>query len=83
MKYLLCNVKDPCMALLIYHAMSLQWCGLSAAELLMHHKIKTDLPQLKNNFSSTWIRIHNLKALHESISPIKRTTKANDVVLKP
>ena len=64
-KNLLCNAKDPHMALLSYRAMPLEWCGLTPAELLMGHKIRTDLPQSKSNYIPTWTHTQNLKELHE------------------
>ena len=60
MKNLLHNAKDPHMALLSYRATPLEWCGLTPAELLMGHKIRTDLPQPKSNYIPTWTHMQNL-----------------------
>ena len=53
-KNLLCNAKDPHMALLSYCAMLLAWCRLTPAKLLMRDKIRTDLPQPKTSYIPTW-----------------------------
>ena len=48
-KKLLEHSADLYKALLSYRATPLPWCGYSPAELLMGRRIRTDVPQLKDN----------------------------------
>ena len=75
MKNLLCNAKDPHMALLSYCATPLEWCGLTPAELLTGHKIRKDLPQPKSNYIPTWTHEQNLKELHEKYKSTQEQEK--------
>ena len=43
MKSLLEHTTDPCMALMTYRAIPLPWCKLSPVELLIGHKLCTDI----------------------------------------
>ena len=65
------NAKDPHMALLSYRATSLEWCGLTPAELLMYHKIRIDLPQPKSSYIPTWTHTQNPKELHEKYKSVQ------------
>ena len=56
-KTLLHNTKGPHMALLNYHIMPLEWCGLTPAELLMGHKIRTGLLHPKSSYIPIWTHI--------------------------
>ena len=56
-KTLLHNTKGAHMALLSYHAIPLEWCGLTPAELLICHKIRTGLPHPKNGYIPIWTHI--------------------------
>ena len=49
-KKLLEHSADPYKSILSYRATPLPWCGLSPAELLMGRRIRTDIPQVKDNF---------------------------------
>ena len=49
-KHLLENSQDIHLALLTYRATPMPWCGLSSAELLIDHRIHTDVPQVKGLF---------------------------------
>ena len=64
-KSLLHNAKGPHMALLSYRAVPLEWCGLTPAELLMCHQIRTGLPHPKSSYVPIWTHIQNLKEFHE------------------
>ena len=46
--------KDPHLVLLCHCATTLQWCGLSPAELLMRRQIRTTLPQITQYFITKW-----------------------------
>ena len=53
-KGLLRDAEDPYLALLAYRATPLPWCHLSPAELLMGRKIRTVVPQTKEQFKPNW-----------------------------
>ena len=73
-KKLLEHSADPYKALLSYRATPLPWCGLSPAELLMGRKIRTDVPQVKDNFIPEWKHLQNFRILDEKY---KQTQKEN------
>ena len=64
-KSLLENAQDPHMALMSYRSTPLSWCNLSPAELLMGHKIRTDVPQITKLFIQDWPHIANFQELNE------------------
>ena len=49
------------------------WCALSPAELLMGRKIRTDVPQVKENFVPKWPHIVNFKSLDEDYKRIQKS----------
>ena len=53
-KSLLEHTTDPCMALMTYRAIPLPWCKLSLAELLIGHKLCTDIPQTRKHLIPDW-----------------------------
>ena len=53
-KGLLRDAEDAYLALLAYRATPLPWCHLSPAELLMGCKIRTVVPQTKEQFKPNW-----------------------------
>ena len=69
---LLEDTADPHMALLSYRATPLPWCGLSPAELLMGRKIRTAVPQVKNNFIPKWEHIRNFRKLDTEYRQIQK-----------
>ena len=73
-KKLLEHSADPYKALFSYRATPLPWCGLSPAELLMGRKIRTDVPQMKDNFIPEWKHLQNFRILDEKY---KQTQKEN------
>ena len=70
-KKLLEHSVDPYKALLSYRATPLPWCGYSPAELLMGIKIRTDVPQLKDNLIPKQ-HIHNFRTLDEKYMQIQK-----------
>ena len=70
-KKLLEHTTDPYKSILSYRATPPPWCGLSPAELLMGRRIRTDIPQVKDNLISKWEYIRNFKELD---GKYKRTT---------
>lgn len=60
-KKLLEHTADPYKSILSYRATPLPWCGLSPAELLMGRRIRTDIPQVKDNLIPKWKHIQNFK----------------------
>ena len=62
-KRLLEHSSDPYRALLSYRATLIPWCALSPAELLMRRKIRTDVPQSKDNLIPKWSHIKNFRSL--------------------
>ena len=65
MKKLLEHSADPYKSILSYRATPLPWCGLSPVELLMGKRIRTGIPQVKDNFILKWEHIQNFKELDE------------------
>ena len=64
-KKLLEHAADPYKSILSYRATPLPWCGLSPAELLMGRRIRTDIPQVKDNLVPKWEHIQKFKELDE------------------
>ena len=64
-KKLLKHAADPYKSVLSYRATPLPWCGLSPAELLMGRRIRTDIPQVKDNLVPKWEHIQKFKELDE------------------
>ena len=60
-KGLLRDAEDPYLALLAYRATPLPWCHLSPAELLMGRKIRTVVPQTKEQFKPNWPYLEEFK----------------------
>ena len=65
MKKLLEHTTDPYKSILSYRATPLPWYGLSPAELLMGRRIRTDIPQVKDNLIPKWEYIQDFKDLDE------------------
>ena len=74
-KKLLEHTADPYKSVLSYRATSLPWCGLSPAELLMGRRIRTDIPQVKDNLIPKWEHIQKFKELDEKY---KQSQKDNN-----
>ena len=53
------------LSILSYRATPLPWCGLSLAELLMGRRIRTDIPQVKDNLIPKWEHSQNFRQLDE------------------
>ena len=49
------------------------WCALSPAELLMGRKIRTDIPQVKENFVPKSPHIVNFKSLDENYKRLQKS----------
>ena len=58
--------------------MPLAWHGLTLAELLIGHQIRTDLPQPKANYIPTWTNIQK-----RNTSPCKDYSKQHRVKTLP
>ena len=52
--------KDQCIAILSYRATRLPWCELSPSELLMVRRIRTGLPQIREEIPS-WSYMHTFR----------------------
>ena len=65
---------DPYKSLLSYRSTPLPWCGHSPAELLMGRRIRTDIPQVKENFIPKWEHIQNFRQLD---AKYKKSQKEN------
>ena len=63
-KKLLEQSPDPYLALLSYRATPLPWCGLSPAELLMGRRVRTDVPQVKEQFIPNWAHMTEFRELN-------------------
>ena len=72
-KSLLEHSTDPHKALLSYRATPMPWCVLSPAELLMGRKIRTDVPQVKENFVPKWSHIVNFKSVDEDYKRLQKS----------
>ena len=55
------HITDPYKSIFSYREKHLPWCGLSPAELLMGRRIKTDIPQVKDNLIPNWEYIQDFK----------------------
>ena len=53
-KRMLKQATDPYLALLNYRATPFPWCKLSPSELLMGRKLRTNIPQLPEQFIPKW-----------------------------
>ena len=66
-KKLLEQSPDPYLAPLSYRATPLPWCRLSPAELMMGRRVRTDVPQVKEQFVSNWTHTMEFKKLNEKL----------------
>ena len=71
-KKLLEHSADPYKALLSYRATPLPWCGYSPAKLLMGRRIRTDVPQLKDNLIPKWEYVCYFRSLDEKYKQIQK-----------
>lgn len=65
MKKLLEHTTDPYKSILSYRATPLPWCGLSPVKLLKGRRIRTNIPQVKDNLIPKWEYIQDFKDLDE------------------
>ena len=84
-KKLLEHSADAYKALLSYKATPLAWCRYSPAELLMGRKIRTDVPQLKDNLIPKWAHVCNFRSLDEKYctSRCRKRIMISTTVLEP
>ena len=61
-KELLRNAGDIYLALLAYRATPLPWCHLSCTELLMGCRVRTNVPQIAQQFVPEWSYLEQFKA---------------------
>ena len=61
-KELLRNAEDIYLALLAYRATPLPWCHLSPTELLMGRRVRTNVPQIAQQFVPEWPYLEQFKA---------------------
>ena len=73
-KNILRDSRDTYLSLLIYRTTPLPWCNLSPAELLMGRKLRSNLPQLPEQFVPTW---SYLVEFCEQDAEFKRKQKSN------
>ena len=73
-KRLLKKSSVPYMALLIYRFTPLSWCEYSPAELLMGHRLRANLPLVKEQLMSNW---PYLPDFHHKDQEYKRKQKVN------
>ena len=64
-KALLRDSTDPYLALLNYCSTPLPWCKLNPSELLVGHKLRTDLPQTEEQLVPDWPHVHNFRELDQ------------------
>ena len=53
------------------------WCRYSLAELLMGRRLRTQVPQLPEQFIPNWPHLESLKVQHERYKTNKRVTMMN------
>lgn len=71
-KSLLKAATDPYLALLSYRATPLLWCNLSPSELLMGRRLRTTVPQVRQNLTPQW---PHLSGFHEADKVFKEKQK--------
>ena len=76
-KKLLKESPDPCLALLSYRATPLPWCGLSPSELSMGRRLRTDIPQVKQNLIPCWPHTKEFKEQDKEFK-LKQTQNFDD-----
>ena len=64
-KKLLKESTDQCLALLSYRTTPLPWCGLSPAELSQGRRLRSDIPQVKQNLVPKWAYTKEFHRLDE------------------
>eukprot|EP00731_Ephydatia_muelleri_P021495 Em0014g86a len=64
-KRLLSSGADPALSLLSYRTTAMPWCGYSPAEQLMGRRLRTQGPQLPEQFIPNWPYLESLKVQHE------------------
>ena len=63
-KRLLKRSSDPYLAFLHYRATPFPWCQRSPAELLMGGRLRTSIPQVKEQFDPQWPYLEEFKSLN-------------------
>ena len=71
-KKLLEHSADAYKALLSYRTTPLPRCGYSPNKLLMGRKIRTDIPQLKDNLIPKWEHVRNFRSLHKKYKQMQK-----------
>ena len=64
-KRLLSTRDDPALSLLSYRTTAMPWCGHSSPELSMGRRLRTQVPQLLEQFIPNWPHLGSLKVQDE------------------
>ena len=73
-KQLLTRSDDPFLALLVYRATPLPWCGYSPAKLLMGRNVRTNIPQATDHLVP---QLPNYEKFKQDDKKFKKQQKAN------
>ena len=63
-KRLMKKAGDPHLALLTYRSTPLPWCGLSPTQLLMGRRVRSNLPQVKQQLVPQWTYLPRFRHLN-------------------
>ena len=82
-KGMLKRSSDPHLAILAYRATPMPWCGLSPSELCMGRRLRTTVPQTKQQLIPTWPYLTRFRAANAELKAKQKNFDRRHRVREP